>query len=297
MVKDGKDVYNGMIVKHQNTNRSVGNVTLSGAITLDAEVLMFFEPYQEGKIRASKTLSLRDILKKVYVKIGSRKIPVFLYIVKTHHSRFQLWYWDAVPEIHEFVVMFSCQGPACCHQWGWDLGSLKRLFQASFDSLMAISSMNSRWNAKKNCAMGIEMSAEAAAMLNFGSSPFILKAREDKQTRQKKEKGVIERGNLRPEDIRGVEADDLASLGDVSNTETVFDVSDDEYEDDDIEDSKMMTSALWTMMKFSVMTVKEMKVRWRKMRMQMTMWKWRRIVKGMSTIKTPLFLPKMAWIA
>ena len=141
------------------------------------------------------------------------------------------------------------------------------------------------------------MSAEAAAMLNFGSSPFILKAREDKQTRQKKEKGVIERGNLRPEDIRGVEADDLASLGDVSNTETVFDVSDDEYEDDDIEDSKMMTSALWTMMKFSVMTVKEMKVRWRKMRMQMTMWKWRRIVKGMSTIKTPLFLPKMAWIA
>jgi hypothetical protein len=50
MVKDGKDEYNSMIVKHQNTNRSVGNVTLPGAITLDAEVSMFFEPYQEGKI-------------------------------------------------------------------------------------------------------------------------------------------------------------------------------------------------------------------------------------------------------
>jgi hypothetical protein len=112
MVKDGKDEYNSMIVKHQNTNRLVGNVTLPGAITLDAEVSMFFEPYKEGKIRASKTMSLRDILKKVYVKIGGRKIPVFLYIAKTHHGRFKLWYWDTVPEIHDFVVMFSCQGPA-----------------------------------------------------------------------------------------------------------------------------------------------------------------------------------------
>jgi hypothetical protein len=100
----------------------------------------------------------------------------------------------------------------------------------SFDSSTAISSMNSRWNAKKNCAMVIE----AAAMLNFGSSLFILKDGEDKQTRQKKEKGVIERGNLRPEDIGGVEADNLASLGKALNTETVFNVSDDEYGDDDI---------------------------------------------------------------
>jgi hypothetical protein len=91
MVKDGKDEYNGLIVKHQNTNRSVGSVTLPGAITLIAEVCMFFEPCKEGKVRDSKTVSLRDILKKVYVKIGGRKIPVFLYIFKTHHGQYQLW--------------------------------------------------------------------------------------------------------------------------------------------------------------------------------------------------------------
>lgn len=50
MVKDGKDEYNGLIVKHQNTNRSVGSVTLPGAITLVAEVCMFFEPCKEGKV-------------------------------------------------------------------------------------------------------------------------------------------------------------------------------------------------------------------------------------------------------
>jgi hypothetical protein len=96
--------------------------------------------------------------------------------------------------------------------------------------------MNSSWNAKKNCATEIIMTPEAAAMLNFGSSPFILKDGEDKQSRQKKERGVIERGNLRHDDIGGVEADDLASLGDVSNTETVFEVDGEEYDEDDVED-------------------------------------------------------------
>jgi hypothetical protein len=200
---------------------------------------MYFEPYEEGKVRKSKSMCLQDILKKVYVKIGGRKIPVFLYTVKTHHSRYQLWYWDTVPQIHDFVVMFARQGPAylwhrCC-QWRWDVGSLMPLFQAAFDSSTAISAMNSRWNAKKNCAMEIIMSPEAAAMLNFGSSPYILKDGEDKKSRQKREEGVIERGNLHPDDIGGVEADDLASLGNESNTETVFNADeDDNIEDDDV---------------------------------------------------------------
>lgn len=88
---------------------------------------------------------------------------------------------------------------------------MKRTFQASFDFSTAISAMNSKWNAKKNCAVEIEMSADAAAMLHFGSSPFILKDGEDKLTCQNRERGVIEPGNLHPQDIGGVEADDLAS--------------------------------------------------------------------------------------
>ena len=44
-----RDPYVDMIPDHQNTNRSVGNVTLVGAINLDAEVGMQVEPAQEGK--------------------------------------------------------------------------------------------------------------------------------------------------------------------------------------------------------------------------------------------------------
>jgi hypothetical protein len=83
------------------------------------------------------------------------------------------------------------------------------------------------------------MSPEAAALLNFGSSPFILNEGEDKASRQKTEtKGVISRGNIKPDEIGGMDADDLASLGDETNAQTVFPDKDDEdeYEDDDLDD-------------------------------------------------------------
>jgi hypothetical protein len=83
------------------------------------------------------------------------------------------------------------------------------------------------------------MSPEAATSLNFGSSQFILKEGEDKASRQKTEtKGVISRGNIKPDEIGGMDADDLLSLGDESNAHTVFQDEDDEdeYEDDDLDD-------------------------------------------------------------
>jgi hypothetical protein len=110
---------------------------------------------------------------------------------------------------------------------------------ASFNSTAAISAMNSKWCAKKNCAVQIQMSAEAAAELNFGNSPFVLKEGEDKASRQKKDKGVIQRGNTRPDELGGMDADDLQSVGDESNADTIFISDEDEeeyedYEDDDV---------------------------------------------------------------
>lgn len=84
------------------------------------------------------------------------------------------------------------------------------------------------------------MSAGAVAFLNFGSSPFILKDGEEKAQCHKSTKGVIERGNLKPDNIGGMEADDMASLGKESNTETVIDSTDDreDYEDYDVKDNE-----------------------------------------------------------
>eukprot|EP00956_Cyclotella_meneghiniana_P032415 scaffold89146_cov64-Cyclotella_meneghiniana.AAC.6 len=82
------------------------------------------------------------------------------------------------------------------------------------------------------------MSPEAAALLNFGNCPFILKEGEDKDARKKSIKGTVSHGNIKPNEIGGMDADDLASLGDESNAKTVFLVNDDEdeYEDDDLDD-------------------------------------------------------------
>lgn len=84
------------------------------------------------------------------------------------------------------------------------------------------------------------MSAGAAAFLNFGSSPFILKEGEEKAQCHKSTKGVIERGNLKPDNIGGMEADDMASLGKESNAETVIESTDDreDYEDYDVKDDE-----------------------------------------------------------
>lgn len=244
---DGKDEYNKLIVKHQNINRSVGGVTLPGAIDIDEEVTMFFEPEQEGKVRNFRRMTLRDIIKKIYVKISGRKIPVFLYCFKTPNGKYQLWFWDTVTEIREFVEMFSTQGAAYiwhrCRLWGWEFSSMKRLFSLSFDSMTATSAMNSKWCAKRNKAVHIQMSAEAAAELSFGNSPFVLKEGEDKASRQQKEKAIIQRGNIKPDEIGGVDADDLQSVGDESNAETIFisDEDEEEYEDYEDDDVSMMS--------------------------------------------------------
>lgn len=239
MTKGGKDLYNGLILKHQNTNRCVGSVTLPGAVNLDAKVAMYFEAEEEGQSRPFKTVTMRDIIGRLYVKIAGRKIPVFLYAFKSGQGQYQFWFWDTVKEIRDYVNLFSRQGTARiwhqCRKWGWQQGPMKRLFLASFDLSVAISAMNSKWSAKKNCAIKISMSAKAAAFLNFGNSLFILREGESKDARKNKAKGVIQRGNLKPEDIGGTEVDDLESLGDTSNAQTVFQDDDDDYEDDNID--------------------------------------------------------------
>ena len=208
---------------------------------------MFFEPEQDGNARPFKRVTVRDIIKKIYVKIGGRKIPVFLYCFKSPQGHYQLWFWDTVPEIRQFVEVFSKQGAAYiwhrCRLWGWEQAPLKRLFMASFNSTTATSAMNSKWCAKRRCVVQIQMTAEAAAEFNFGNSPFVLKEGEDKASRQKREKGVIQRGNIRPEEIGGVDADDLYSVGDVSNAETIFvsEEDDDDYEEYDDDEVSMMS--------------------------------------------------------
>jgi hypothetical protein len=204
---DGKDEYNKLIVKHQNINRSVGSVTLPGAIDIDEEVTMFFEPEQEGKVRHFRRITLRDIIKKIYVKIGGRKISVFLYCFKTPHGKCQLWFWDTVTEIREFVEMFSTQGAAYiwhrCRLWGWELSSMKRLFSLSFDSLTATSAMNSKWSSKHNRAVQIQMSVEAAAELSFGNSPFVLKMEKTKSLISKKRKQSFSGATSNPTRLEG----------------------------------------------------------------------------------------------
>jgi hypothetical protein len=220
----------------------VGNVTLPGAVDIDAEVPMSFEPSKDGKERTLKVMTLRDIIRRIYAKIGGRKIPVILYAFKTPQGHYQLWFWDTVPEILNFVTLFARQGAAYiwhqCRGWGWQQGPMKRLFQASFSSEVGHSAMNSKWCSRRNCAFEIEMSPEAAALLNFGNSPFILKEGEDKHARQKSIKGVVSHGNIKPNEVGRMEVDDLASLGDESNARTVFlgDDDEDKYEDDDLDD-------------------------------------------------------------
>jgi hypothetical protein len=76
---------------------------------------------------------------------------------------------------------------------------MKRLFQGSFSPQVSISAMNSKWCSRRNCAVEIEMSPEATALLNFGNSPFILKEGEEKRARHESMKGTITRGNIKPD--------------------------------------------------------------------------------------------------
>jgi hypothetical protein len=47
-----------------------------------------------------------------------------------------------------------------------------RLFQVSFTPEMAHSAMNSKWCSRRNCAIEIEMSPEAAALLTSETAPL-----------------------------------------------------------------------------------------------------------------------------
>lgn len=58
MVKQGKEEYKKLIVKHQNTNHSVGSVILLEVILLDEEVAMYFKPWEEGKVRVYMAMTL-----------------------------------------------------------------------------------------------------------------------------------------------------------------------------------------------------------------------------------------------
>lgn len=85
MTKGGKDQYTNLIMNHQNTNRSVGIVTLLRVISMDESIAM---------VRTFKMMTLQDIVSKVYIKIGGRKIRAFNYGFKTIHGQFQLWFRD-----------------------------------------------------------------------------------------------------------------------------------------------------------------------------------------------------------
>jgi hypothetical protein len=234
-----RDAYIDMIPDHQNTNRSVGNVTLAGAINLDAEVAIYTEPLQEGKTLKPKATTMRDVIRKLYVKIGNRKFPAFLYCFRNYNGQYQLWFWDTVYDIREWIEVFRQNGSAYIwHRmmhWGWDKGSCKRLFLLSFDSATATAAMNSTWNAKRQKVISVGTGSDAAARLRFGTSPFILRTGEEKESRIKPP--AVQRSNLDVGDIGGKEFDDMKSVGDQSDTETVWEEDYDEdgdFEDDDV---------------------------------------------------------------
>lgn len=235
-----KDELLKILPDHQNTNRSVGNITLTGAIDIDVEVSIFTEQ-DTGKTRYPKTLSLRDILRKLYVKIEGRKYPVFTYCFKNYSGKYVLWFWDTVYAMREFVEMFRQNAAAYiwhrCKDWGWDMSTVRRLFRYSFDSVTAVNAMNSKWNKKKQRAVSVTAGSDAATRLSLGASPFILRTGEDKETRIKPPR--VQRGNLAP-DTGGADIDDMQSVGDQSDTETVHY---EEYDDEDDDVSMMADDA------------------------------------------------------
>jgi hypothetical protein len=235
----GKAECRKLVPRHQNTNRSVGNVTIPGIVDLDAVVDMYFEPPKEGKMRTSKAVTLRHILRKVYVKINERRFAVFLYAFHGCDNNYQIWFWDKVPEIREFVEKIGKNLTGYMWhralQWGWDEGCLRRLFTKALDSNAAIAAMNSKWSAKRETVIEVATGSEAAARLNFGTSQFILAEGEVMKKATPKRKPVIERCDLDHDVKGGKELDDLKSVGDASNCKTVNEEywEDYDYDEDD----------------------------------------------------------------
>lgn len=224
----GKEAFSNLLPSHQNTNRSVGNFMLDGATNLDFEVAMYFEEFKEDKFRHPKTMTIRDVIRKMYVKIGGRKYPVFLYAFKNKHGKYQLWFWDTVPEIREFVDSFRKHPVAHlwhrCKLWGWETGATRRLFRGSFHSEPAVEAFNSKWNSRKQCVILAGTGQQAGNFLDFGCSPFILRTGEEKSSRL--QPAPVQRSDLSP-NAGGVEVDDLQSVSGQSFAETIV------VEDDD----------------------------------------------------------------
>lgn len=220
----GQDAFGKLIPNHQNKNRSVGSAVLQGFIDIDAPVTMLFEPQQEGKIRRAKTITIRDVMGKLYNKISGRKFSVFLYCFRNFRGQY-LWFGDKVPEMREFTTsvlkVLAVHMWHMMHRWGWDLGCCKHLFKKSFDSETATNAMNSKWNPHTQRVVQVEMGTAAAAHLAFGQSPFILKEGEEMKPASAK-KVQIKHSDLGPEDMGGIDLDDLASVGDQSNAITVM---------------------------------------------------------------------------
>jgi hypothetical protein len=99
---------------------------------------------------------------------------------------------------------------------------------------MAIAAMNSVWNAKHQKIISVASGSDAATRLHFGTSPFILRTGEEKEARIKPTE--VQHSNLGVGDIGGKDVDDMKSVGDQSDTETVWEDYDDNevFEGDDV---------------------------------------------------------------
>eukprot|EP00956_Cyclotella_meneghiniana_P033596 scaffold97452_cov43-Cyclotella_meneghiniana.AAC.1 len=126
-----------------------------------------------------------------------------------------------------------------CTQWGWEEAPLRKLFTASMDSETATRAMNSKWSEKNQRVIECAVGSDAANMLNFGTSPFILKEGETELASVRRQRAKITGSNIGAGMKGGISEDDgLASIGDESNAETVYRASS-KYnldEDDDISD-------------------------------------------------------------
>eukprot|EP00956_Cyclotella_meneghiniana_P008542 scaffold11579_cov40-Cyclotella_meneghiniana.AAC.7 len=221
------DSFRSLLPGHQQTNRSVGNVVVPGILNMDLKVEMQFEPPEDGKPVMGKEMSIRDILRKVYLKMGSRKFLVFLYSFGTASGLQQLWFLNTVPEIKSFVENICRNLPGYlwhrCTQWGWEEGPLRKLFTAAMDSETATRAMNSKWSEKNQRVIECAVGSDAANMLNFGTSPFILKEGETELASVRKQRAKITGSNIEAGMKGGIcEDDDLASIREESNAETVY---------------------------------------------------------------------------
>jgi len=142
----GRDAFRRLIPGHQNKNQSVGSAILHGFIDINIQVPMFFEQAVEGKVRHIKMMCFRDIMGKLYNKIGGRKYPVFLYCFRNFRGQYQIWFWDKSLEMREFtsvhLKVLAAYMWQMTRRWGWDTTCCRCLFKASLDSETAASTIN-----------------------------------------------------------------------------------------------------------------------------------------------------------